>query len=200
VSACRYALTDASLTTVVLGLERVYYQLGQSDSLLPLLRTLLAGRPRDPTLRTVQLRTYLMLHRDMDAYGTFVEWANASPRESTPYREYARLLLEQNRTAAADSVLQLAARQLSSMQDLAAELAQLRSAMGLWVPSAVAWREAGSGRPLRVAARAGGVPRFHPQRAAGVAAGTGGAPAAGGPGTALERAHRSLVGAARGTA
>jgi tetratricopeptide (TPR) repeat protein len=76
-----------------------------------------------------------------------VEWANASPRESTPYREYARLLLEQNRTAAADSVLQLAARQLSSMQDLAAELAQLRSAMGLWVPSAVAWREALRAQP-----------------------------------------------------
>lgn len=142
VTAFREALSDAPLTSVVLGLERVYYQLGQSDSLLPLLRTLLAGRPRDPTLRTVQLRTLVMLHRDMDAYGTFVEWANASPRESTPYREYARMLLDQNRTAAADTVLQLAAKQLSSMQDLAAELAQLRAALGLWVPSALAWREA----------------------------------------------------------
>ena len=142
VTAFREALADAPLTTVILGLERVYYQLGQSDSLLPLLRTLLAGRPRDPTLRTVQLRTLVMLHRDMDAYGTFIDWANSSPRESTPYREYARLLLEQNRTAAADSVLQLAAKQLSSMQELAAELAQLRATMGLWIPSALAWREA----------------------------------------------------------
>lgn len=142
VTAFREALNDAPLTSVVLGLERVYYQLGQSDSLLPLLRTLLAGRPRDPTLRTVQLRTLIMLHRDMDAYGTFVEWANASPKESTPYREYARMLLDENRTAAADSVLQMAAKQLSSMQDLAAELAQLRAALGLWVPSALAWREA----------------------------------------------------------
>ena len=111
VTAFREALNDAPLTSVVLGLERVYYQLGQSDSLLPLLRTLLAGRPRDPTLRTVQLRTLIMLHRDMDAYGTFVEWANASPKESTPYREYARMLLDENRTAAADTVLQMAAKQ-----------------------------------------------------------------------------------------
>ncbi len=142
VAAFREALALGPLTTVVLGLERVYYQLGQSDSLLPLLRSLLAGRPRDPTLRTVQLRTLVMLHRDFDAYGTFIEWANASPRESTPFREYARLLLDQNRTAAADSVLQLAAKQLSNMQELAAELAQLRAALGLWVPSAQAWRDA----------------------------------------------------------
>lgn len=142
VTAFREALTDAPLTSVILGLERVYYQLGQSDSLLPLLKTLLAGRPRDPTLRTVQLRTLVMLHRDMDAYGTFIEWANASPRESTPFREYAKILLEQNRTAAADSVLQLAAKQLASMKDLAAELAQLRATMGLWVASAQAWRDA----------------------------------------------------------
>jgi tetratricopeptide (TPR) repeat protein len=142
VKAFREALADAPLTSVVLGLERVYYQLGQSDSLLPLLKTLLAGRPRDPTLRTVQLRTLVMLHRDMEAYGTFIDWANASPKESTPYREYARMLLEQNRIAGADSVLQLAARQLSSMQELSSELAQLRASMGLWVPSAAAWREA----------------------------------------------------------
>lgn len=142
IGAFRDALADGPLTTVVLGLERVYYQLGQSDSLLPLLRNLLAGRPRDPTLRTVQLRTLVMLHRDMDAYGTFIEWANASPRESTPFREYARILLDQNRTAAADSVLQLAAKQLGNLRELAAELAQLRAALGLWVPSASAWREA----------------------------------------------------------
>lgn len=147
VVAFREALADAPLTTVVLGLERVYYQLGQSDSLLPLLRSLLAGRPRDPTLRTVQLRTLVMLHRDFDAYATFVEWANASPRESTPFREYARILLDQNRTAAADTVLQLAAKQLSSMQELSAELAQLRAALGLWVPSAAAWREALRSQP-----------------------------------------------------
>ena len=142
IAAFREALAEGPLTTVVLGLERVYYQLGQSDSLLPLLRSLLAGRPRDPTLRTVQLRTLVMLHRDFDAYGVFVEWANASPRESTPFREYAKILLDQNRTAAADTVLQLAAKQLGNMQELAAELAQLRAALGLWVPSGVAWREA----------------------------------------------------------
>ncbi|MGQ0538459.1 MAG: hypothetical protein ACT4R6_05900 [Gemmatimonadaceae bacterium] len=142
VVAFREALADAPVTQVILGLERVYYQLGQSDSLLPLLRTLLAGRPRDPTLRTVQLRTLIMQHRDADANATFIEWANSSPRESTPYREYARLLLENNRAAAADTVLRTAARVLGSMQELAAELAQLRAALGLWVASAAAWRDA----------------------------------------------------------
>ncbi|MFN8581464.1 MAG: hypothetical protein U0163_10865 [Gemmatimonadaceae bacterium] len=64
------------------------------------------------------------------------------PRDATPYREYARLLLDEQRTLAADTILQEATRWLGATKDLSAELAQLRAALGLWRASARNWREA----------------------------------------------------------
>jgi len=62
-AAYRAAL-DESLTASVLGIERIYDQLGKRDSMIPLIDTLIAKRPREPTLRTIQLRTLAYLHRD----------------------------------------------------------------------------------------------------------------------------------------
>jgi tetratricopeptide (TPR) repeat protein len=124
------------------GLERVYSLLGQTDSLVPLIDSLVQRRPRDPTLRTVQLRTLSGLRRDDDARQAFERWLQYVPRDATPYREYARLLLDAGRSAAADTVLLRAQRALGGSRDVSAELAQLRAAMGLWEPSARSWREA----------------------------------------------------------
>ncbi|MFN8572323.1 MAG: hypothetical protein U0132_09710 [Gemmatimonadaceae bacterium] len=143
IAAYREAMADPEqLVAAILGLERGFSQLGRPDSLLPLLDTVLARRPTQPTLRTVQLRTLVTLRRDDEARKAFDHWVAVSPRDATPYREYARLLLDEQRTLAADSILQEATRWLGTTRDLAAEVAQLRAALGLWRASAKSWREA----------------------------------------------------------
>ena len=123
-------MTDPEqLVPSVLGLERAFSQLGRPDSLLPLLDTLLARQPNQPTLRTVQLRTLVTARRDEDARRAFDQWVAVTPRDATPYREYARLLLDEQRTLAADSILQEATKWLGSTRELAAELAQLAPAL-----------------------------------------------------------------------
>src|SRR5215203_6627391 len=61
-AAYRAAL-DESLTASILGIERVYDQLGKRDSIAPLSDSLIAKRPTEPMLRTIQLRTLTYLHR-----------------------------------------------------------------------------------------------------------------------------------------
>lgn len=140
--AYRAALREGALVPSVLGLERVYSMMGASDSLLPLLDTLLAQRPRDAVLRTVQLRTLTSLRRDDEAMRAFEQWVRVAPRNVQPFREFARLLLDENRIATADTVLQRAQRVFGSPRDFALEIAQLRASLGLWAQSADAWREA----------------------------------------------------------
>ena len=50
------AQTPASVMAL-LGLERVYAQLGMPDSLLPILERSIAAAPREPALRAAQIRT-----------------------------------------------------------------------------------------------------------------------------------------------
>jgi tetratricopeptide (TPR) repeat protein len=140
-SAYRAAL-DESMTASILGIERVYDQLGKRDSILPLIDSLVTKRPREPMLRTVQLRTLAYLHRDEAAAAAFERWVLIAPRDAVPYREYARLLLDAGRSASADSVLQRAQRALGGTKDITVEMAQLRAATGLWELSAQSWREA----------------------------------------------------------
>jgi tetratricopeptide (TPR) repeat protein len=142
VTAYRAAMREASLLPVVLGLERVYSQLGWSDSLLPLLDSLLVRHPLDSQLRTVQLRTLTWMDRDTDARQAFAAWRAAAPRDPAPFREYARLLLGDGRATAADTVLREGQRTLGNARDFPVEMAQLRSALGLWAASAASWREA----------------------------------------------------------
>lgn len=136
------ATLDQSLTASILGIERVYDQLGKRDSIVPLIDTLLAKYPREPMLRTVQLRTLAYLHRDDAAAAAFERWVQLAPRDAAPYREYARLLLDDSRSASADTVLQRAQRALGGTRDITVEMAQLRAATGLWELSARSWREA----------------------------------------------------------
>jgi tetratricopeptide (TPR) repeat protein len=136
------AALDESLTASILGIERVYDQLGKRDSIVPLIDTLLAKHPRESMLRTVQLRTLSYLHRDEAVAAAFERWVQLSPREAAPYREYARLLLDDGRSARADTVLQRAQRALGGTRDITVEMAQLRAATGLWELSARSWREA----------------------------------------------------------
>lgn len=138
----RAALHTATGGNALLGLERVYTELGCADSLLAPLDTLIASNPRDETYRTVQLRTLQGLGLNAQLRSAFDNWVSAAPTSAVPYREYARLLLEKNQAAAADTVLARARQVLGSTKDFQLELAQARAAEGQWIESAQAWRQA----------------------------------------------------------
>ena len=131
----------------LLGLERAYAELSWTDSLLVPLDSLIALDPNEPVYRGVQLRAYTMLARDADARAAFAAWIKAAPGKPDPYREYARVLLEHGRAAAADSIIQMAGLSLGGTSSLDMELAESRSALGQWGPAAVAWRGALASTP-----------------------------------------------------
>ncbi len=138
----RTALRASPTAGALLGLERAYAELGMSDSLLAPLDSLIARRPREALYRSVQLRTLQILRRDDQLRGAFERWVRDAPRDPTPYREYARVLLQLGRSAAADSIVQRGRLVLGGGRELEYETAQLRAAQGQWVPSAEAWRRA----------------------------------------------------------
>lgn len=141
-SAYREGLAGRDITGALLGLERTYVELGWSDSLLAPIEVLIARRPSDSMVRMVQLRTLQSLGREAELRAAFEGWVRVQPREATPYREYARLLLQRGRSSTADSVLRRARVALGGTGKLELELAQLRAAQGQWVASAEAWRVA----------------------------------------------------------
>jgi len=138
----RTALRTPAVVNALLGLERVYAELGWSDSLVATLDTLIATSPKEETFRTVQLRTLQSTGRNAELRRAFETWVHDIPQSATPYREYARLLLGKNQSEAADSVLRRAREALGTTRDLQLEVAQTRAAQGAWVESARAWREA----------------------------------------------------------
>jgi len=138
----RLALHTSAATNALLGLERVYAELGWADSLVAPLDTLIAANPKEETYRTVQLRTLQAAGHTAELLKAFEKWIRDMPGNPAPYREYARLLLQKNQFAAADSVLARAHQALGSTKDLQLELAQTRAAQGDWVESAKAWRSA----------------------------------------------------------
>lgn len=143
----RDALRGSSSGTALLGLERVLAELGRTDSLLPLLDTLVARQPRDPVVRSVQLRALHMLGRFEEAGRAFDHWVRASPGSAEPYRDYVQLLMQAGRSVQADSVLRGASAQVKEHGLLASETAQLHAALGRWTQSAERWRLAVSQAP-----------------------------------------------------
>ena len=138
----RSALRTSAVVNALLGLERVYAELGWADSLVAPVDSLIAANPKEETYRTVQLRTLQSLGREAQLQRAIDAWVRDIPNSVTPYREYARLLLQKNRAAAADSVLARAKQVLGSTKDLQLEIAQARAAQGQWLESARAWRQA----------------------------------------------------------
>lgn len=139
------AAGDEGRAAAILGLERVWDELGQRDSIVPVVATILRTRPNDPTLRGVQLRALVALRRDAEARAAYESWRRAAPGDAAPFREYARQLLQGGRTAAADTVLREAGPALRGprgQRALALELAQLHVALGAWGRAAESWRQA----------------------------------------------------------
>jgi len=124
------------------GLERCVAEAGNPDTLLAVIDSVLTKRPRDPVARTIQLRTLTNQHRAAGARLAFEHWVNAVPGDPTPFREYARLLLDAGLTRTADTVLTFAMQRLGGGRQIAAELAELKGALGMWEASATNWRQA----------------------------------------------------------
>lgn len=143
----RRALDGSDAVTALLGLERVFAELGQLDSLLVPLDRVLARHPDDVSARTVQLRTLQALHRGDELRAAVAAWAQVARRDPAPYRELARILIAEGRTTAADSVLRDGQRALGDAAPFAAEIAQVRAAAGAWPEAATAWRTALATQP-----------------------------------------------------
>jgi hypothetical protein len=124
------------------GLERCVAEAGNPDTLLFIIDSVLAKRPRDPVARTIQLRTLTNTQRADAARLAFQHWVNAVPGDATPFKEYARLLLDAGLTRTADTVLTFAMQRLGGGRQVAAELAELKGALGMWEASATNWRQA----------------------------------------------------------
>jgi tetratricopeptide (TPR) repeat protein len=138
----RMALSGSEAQNALLGLERVYAELNWTDSLLAPLDTLLRREPNNQIYRSVQLRSLQTLNRDADLRRAFEQWTQVAGKDAAPYREYSRILLQRNRSAAADSVIAQGQAALGSMRGLEMEVAQVRASTGAWVESARAWRAA----------------------------------------------------------
>jgi tetratricopeptide (TPR) repeat protein len=138
----RAAMSSRPTPIVVLGLERAYAELGMTDSLLAPLDSVLTKFPREPLYHVVHLRANHMLRRYDALRAAFDRWVRDDPKSPQPYGEYARVLIQLGRPAAADSIIERAKSVLGSTRDLQYETAQLRAAMGEWEPSASAWRRA----------------------------------------------------------
>lgn len=144
--AWRGVLAAGEVEQGALGLERVYAQLGQEDTVRALVDSLLAARPGSRVLRGIQLRTLRSLGRTDDESAAFEGWLAAAPNDASPYKEYANQLLMDGRAARADTVLQRGVRTLGA-QGFQLELAQLYVALGEWGRGAAAWREIVAAEP-----------------------------------------------------
>ena len=147
-AAYRDALaTEPASLGALLGLERVYDQLGVRDSLLPFLDRALAIAPRSAALRGLQLRTLQATSGRAAVRAAYDAWRRAAPGDPAPYRAYARLLLAEGDARAADTVLSEAAASAGDPRGFAYETAMLRASLGRWESAAETWRVATADRP-----------------------------------------------------
>jgi tetratricopeptide (TPR) repeat protein len=128
------------IALTLLGLERVWHESAQRDSMLPVVNVVLARRPGDPVARTIQFRSLSVVSRDGELREAFLDWRRAVPGDAAPWREYVRTLMAMGRPLAADSALAEATAVLGRQRDLANEAAQIAAALERWHDAARAWR------------------------------------------------------------
>jgi hypothetical protein len=126
----------------LLGLERVWHEAAQRDSILPVVEQVLTRRPSDPVARSIQFRSLSVASRDGELHEAFLAWRRALPGDAAPWREYVRTLMTMGRPLAADSALAEATQVLGRQRDLAGEAAQIAAALERWYDAAIAWRGA----------------------------------------------------------
>lgn len=135
------------IALTLLGLERVWHEAAQRDSILPVVEQVLRRRPSDPVARSIQFRSLSVASRDAELRGAFEAWQRVTPDDAAPWREYVRTLMTMGRPLAADSALAEATRVLGRQRDLAGESAQIAAALERWPDAAIAWRAATEATP-----------------------------------------------------
>ena len=145
------ALGTPDMMAALLGLERVYAAMSQSDSLVPIADSIARAHPTETLVQIIRLRVLLYAHRPAAATAGFAEWTKRAPTQITPYREYARLLLEAGNLPLADSVIAAASSLPGADRALAAERARVQGARGDWAQAALSWRGAVERGPNLVA-------------------------------------------------
>lgn len=126
----------------LLGLERNMVDMGALDSIVPIVARVIVIRPTDPIARGIHLRSLVSLGRMDEAQVAFTQWRRAVGNDATPFREYARLLMGQGRSLAADSLLNEAGKLMGMRGAISGEAAQLHVSLQRWNAAAVSYREA----------------------------------------------------------
>lgn len=118
-----------SLSSLI-GLERLLSIEGRLQDMIPVIQRHLKAVPDSPIGRQMLLR----IDDDLDRGAAFDSaanaWIRAVPRDATPYREIARLLMQRGKDTAAVRVLERGRKRLKSDDDLGLELGAAYAAIG----------------------------------------------------------------------
>jgi hypothetical protein len=128
--------------SALLGIERVYAQLGRRDSTVVLARRALAVDSTNGTIHLILLRSLRALRDDSGTAAAFERWVAVAPRQGAPYEEMARLLLADGHDAQARAVVQRARQRLGDPHVAAAQLAEVEMREAAYGPAAEEWRNA----------------------------------------------------------
>jgi hypothetical protein len=148
---------DTVSAPALIGLERVFAQMGRRDSVLPYAARAIAADSSNTTAWAVEVRTLRALGRDSVAAAALQRWVAAQPRSDAPYGEWARISLQGGRSGDAADAIALARERLHEPSALAPEMAQVNVARGDWSGAAAEWRRAVAAQPAYADAAAYGL-------------------------------------------
>lgn len=134
------AAEPANVTALV-GLERMYTELGRLDSLPPLLESAVAADPTSDPVRAIQFRVLAGVRGADSARAAAERWIAARPTSATPYREWAFWHAQRGDTSAALEVVERGRVALGAPA-MAPHAAALHRALGEWLLAAMEWRVA----------------------------------------------------------
>lgn len=125
----------------LLGVERVYTQLGRRDTVLAVVGRALARDSANAIARTIELRTARATGGESAAAEVIRRWMAAAPRSEVPWRELVRLLTAMGRFEDARAAIDSARARLADPLRLRPELAQVEASAGNWNGAAQQWRD-----------------------------------------------------------
>ena len=126
----------------LLGLERVFVQPAQRDTLLAFAERAIAENPVAAAAHAIELRALRAMGRDSLAALALERWVAVDRGSAAPYREWARASFKAGQVQDARDAVVLARQRLRDGAALAPEMAQIEVAQGNWEGAAAEWRVA----------------------------------------------------------